>query len=102
MAAFTYCPRCATALVDREHSGRTRRACPGEGCGFVHWGNPLPVVAAVVELPGGVVLARAPGWPEKFFARLNRLLPRVVDRALRGQLATIRRFAHSESEEIRS
>jgi len=74
VAAFTYCPRCATALVDREHSGRTRRACPGEGCGFVHWGNPLPVVAAVVELPGGVVLARAPGWPEKFFGLITGFL----------------------------
>ncbi len=33
------------------------------------------------------------GWPEKFFARLNAALPGVVDRALRGKLADIRRFA---------
>jgi short-subunit dehydrogenase len=33
------------------------------------------------------------GWPEKLFARINSLLPRVVDRALRGKLATIRDFA---------
>lgn len=74
MAAFAFCPRCASALVEREHSGRTRRACPKEGCGFVHWGNPLPVVAAVVELPGGVVLARAPGWPDKFFGLITGFL----------------------------
>lgn len=33
------------------------------------------------------------GWPEKFFARLNALLPRVVDAALSKKLATIRDFA---------
>lgn len=33
------------------------------------------------------------GWPEKFFVSLNGLLPRIVDRALRRQLPTIRRFA---------
>lgn len=33
------------------------------------------------------------GWPEKFFVKLNALLPGLVDRALRGQLAVIRTFA---------
>ncbi len=33
------------------------------------------------------------GWPEKFFVRLNALLPRLVDGALRKQLPVIRRHA---------
>jgi short-subunit dehydrogenase len=33
------------------------------------------------------------GWPEKLFARLNGVLPRVVDGALRKQLPIIRRYA---------
>lgn len=33
------------------------------------------------------------GWPEKFFARLNALVPRLVDAALAQKLATIRYFA---------
>lgn len=37
------------------------------------------------------------GWPEAFFVRLNGLLPGVVDKALRKQLATIRRHAHSHT-----
>ncbi len=37
------------------------------------------------------------GWPEKFFARLNAVLPRVVDRALRKQLPVIRRYAGEPS-----
>lgn len=33
------------------------------------------------------------GWPEKLFVRLNSLLPRMVDQALRKQLPVIQRFA---------
>jgi hypothetical protein len=33
------------------------------------------------------------GWPEKLFARLNAVLPRVVDGALKKQLQVIRRYA---------
>jgi short-subunit dehydrogenase len=33
------------------------------------------------------------GWPEKFFTRLNALLPRLVDMALGPKLNTIRKFA---------
>ena len=74
MADFTYCPRCATPLVDRVAGERTRRACPKEGCGFVHWGNPTPVVAAIVEHEGAVLLARGRGWPEKMFALITGFL----------------------------
>jgi short-subunit dehydrogenase len=33
------------------------------------------------------------GWPEKLFVRVNGLLPRVVDKSLGKQLATIKRLA---------
>ncbi len=36
------------------------------------------------------------GWPEKFFVRLNSLLPRLVDQALRKQLPIIQRFARAK------
>lgn len=36
------------------------------------------------------------GWPEKFFVRLNSLLPSLVDKALRKQLSLIRQFTHKE------
>jgi short-subunit dehydrogenase len=37
------------------------------------------------------------GWPEKFFARLNALLPQVVDKALRSKLPTIVQHARDVS-----
>jgi NADH pyrophosphatase NudC (nudix superfamily) len=71
---FRFCPRCATPLVDGAHAGRTRRQCPKEGCGFVHWGNPTPVVAAIIEHEGKVLLARGRGWPGKMFGLVTGFL----------------------------
>lgn len=48
--------------------------CPAEGCGFVFWDNPLPVVAAIVEHEGVVVLVRNHGWPEKMFGLVTGFL----------------------------
>jgi short-subunit dehydrogenase len=42
------------------------------------------------------------GWPEKFFARMNAVLPRVVDSALRKQLDTIQRYARRSGGETPS
>lgn len=33
------------------------------------------------------------GWPERFFCRINALLPGVVDGAIAGKLAVVKRFA---------
>lgn len=74
MMEFRFCPQCATPLVDKLEAGLTRRACPKEGCGFLHYGNPLPVVAAIVEHEGDVILVRAHGWPEKFFGLVTGFL----------------------------
>ncbi len=69
-----FCPKCATALVDKVEEGRSRRACAKADCGFIHYGNPLPVVAAIVEHEGQIVLVRAQGWPEKFFGLVTGFL----------------------------
>ncbi len=69
-----FCPRCASPLSDKLEEGRARRACQKEGCGFIHYGNPLPVVAAIVEHEGAIILVRAQGWPEKFFGLVTGFL----------------------------
>jgi NADH pyrophosphatase NudC (nudix superfamily) len=74
MEPFKYCPRCASPLTPREAGGKSRPACTREGCGFVHWGNPLPVVGALVEHRGNIILARGQGWPEKMFGLITGFL----------------------------
>lgn len=72
MADFRYCPACATPLGSSEHAGRVRLACPA--CDFVHWNNPLPVVAAVIEYEGRVLLARNAAWTHGMFALITGFL----------------------------
>jgi hypothetical protein len=63
--------------------------------------TPQQVAAAIVEALRDERPERHLGWPERFFVGLNRLLPRLVDRALRRQLPTIKNFTRSTAEELR-
>ncbi|WP_175971748.1 NUDIX domain-containing protein [Burkholderia sp. BCC0322] len=77
-ADYRFCPRCASPLAERadldHEGGRIRQACPDDSCGYVHWNNPLPVVAAIVELDGKILLARNAAWPEGMFALITGFL----------------------------
>lgn len=78
MREFQFCPICAAPLARRTVEGEVRRACSA-GCGFVHYDNPTPVVAAVVEHDGMVVLAHNRSWPEmlrSFYGLITGFLER--------------------------
>ena len=71
--AFRFCPSCATPLeqiAQLEDGGeKSRLRCPA--CAWTHWNNPTPVLAAVIELDGRVLLARNAAWPGKVFALIT-------------------------------
>lgn len=71
---FKFCPKCGAPLEVKALHGKDRPVCVAQGCGFVHWGNPTPVVAAIVEHEGNVLLARGRGWPEKLFGLITGFL----------------------------
>lgn len=71
-----FCPRCAAPLVSGEQGGVERMFCAQEGCGYVHWDNPVPVVAAIVEHEGRIVLGRNALWPPEMFALITGFLER--------------------------
>jgi NAD+ diphosphatase len=73
--AFNFCPSCASPLLDTHIDGEPRRAC-GAQCGYVLYDNPTPVVAAIVEHEGAVVLARNKAWPRHFYALITGFLER--------------------------
>ena len=68
-----FCSHCATPLAlitQAEDSGDVERLrCPA--CGWTHWNNPTPVLAAVVEVDGKVLLARNAAWPATMFALIT-------------------------------
>src|SRR5688572_30306786 len=73
---FRYCPGCAAPLEDAVVEREPRRACSAR-CGFVHYDNPTPVVAAVVEHEGQIVLARNRAWPRTFYGLITGFLERA-------------------------
>jgi NAD+ diphosphatase len=71
-----YCPECASALEVRRIDGVERKACVSPDCGFVHWDNPVPVVATLVQYQGKIVLARNSQWPDGMFSLVTGYLER--------------------------
>jgi len=73
---FRFCPQCGGPLAAHEAGGVERAACANPACGFVHWDNPVPVVAALVEIDERILLARNVAWPEKVFGLITGYLER--------------------------
>lgn len=77
---YAYCPQCGGRLSEVELGERPRAACADPACGFVHWDNPVPVVAALIECvdrDGQILLARNAQWKQRFFALITGFLERV-------------------------
>jgi len=73
VSELRYCPACTTLLAQIElpedGGPKTRLRCPA--CGWTHWNNPVPVLAAIVELDGKVLLARNAAWTRRMFALIT-------------------------------
>lgn len=73
---YRFCPVCAAGLAKitaaEDGGDKTRLRCAA--CGFTHWNNPTPVLAAVIECvdrDGQVLLARNAAWPGRFFGLIT-------------------------------
>jgi NADH pyrophosphatase NudC (nudix superfamily) len=74
--AARFCLNCGTALAPisaEEDSGpKVRLRCPA--CGWTHWNNPTPVLAAVIECAdreGRLLLARNAAWTGRLFGLIT-------------------------------
>ena len=98
---FTFCPSCATPLVPMalaEDGGeRTRLRCPA--CGFTHWNNPTPVLAAVIEHEGKILLARNAAWQGRMFALVTGFME-AGDTPEGGIVREIREETNLETEAV--
>jgi NADH pyrophosphatase NudC (nudix superfamily) len=70
-----YCPQCRAEMIQQTIDNETRLGCADQ-CGFVFWDNPTPVVAAIIEYEGKVLLARNAKWPPEWFALVTGFLER--------------------------
>ena len=74
MTQVNYCLKCGSKLSTQNIDGRDYQACSEEGCDYVFWDNPLPVVAALIEYQGNVLLARNKLWGPKMFGLITGFL----------------------------
>lgn len=68
-----FCPQCGSALRKKQIDELERLACD-RTCGYVHWDNPTPVVAAIVRCNEKFILARNAKWPEGRFSLIAGFL----------------------------
>jgi NAD+ diphosphatase len=70
---YRFCPLCASPLALRERmedGGLTERLrCTA--CDFTHWNNPTPVLAAIVQVGGQILLARNAAWQNRMFGLIT-------------------------------
>ena len=73
---WRFCPQCAHELtlvtLDEDGGPKARLRCTN--CGFTHWNNPTPVLAAIVQCSdrgGQVLLARNAAWQGRMFALIT-------------------------------
>jgi NAD+ diphosphatase len=76
MQKYKYCPLCGGQLIKATTDGKEVLRCGSDACPYIFWDNPIPVVAAIVEMDGKVVLARNRQWPEKMFGLVTGFLER--------------------------
>jgi len=74
MSEFKYCPLCGKSLTKTTMDEKAVLCCASNNCGYVFWDNPVPVVAAIVEMDGKVILARNKEWPGKMFGLITGFL----------------------------
>ena len=71
--SFVFCPQCAARLeyLVALEDGGTRERLRCVACGYTHWNNPVPVLAAVIEYQDQILLARNAAWPGKMYALIT-------------------------------
>ena len=72
-ADFRFCPQCATPLewISRAEDGGDKLRLRCVACDWTHWNNPTPVLAAIIEYRGQVLLARNAAWSGRMFALIT-------------------------------
>lgn len=74
MPKFQFCPVCSHSLEVQWSDNQDRLVCTNPVCNFVHYDNPTPVVAALIEHEGQLLLARAVNWPPDWFGLITGFL----------------------------
>src|SRR5256885_2425140 len=99
MPEMKFCPSCAAPLRPKKVEGRVRLSCDADGCEYVFYDNPTPVVAALIEHGGTVLLVRNKEWPEKWDGLVTGFLEKD-ESPEEGGLREVREELRSEERRV--
>ena len=73
---YRFCPCCAAplALTEAREDGGLKQRLRCTACDYIHWNNPTPVLAAVIECgdrEGRLLLARNATWSGRMFGLIT-------------------------------
>jgi NAD+ diphosphatase len=70
---YRFCPTCATPLqlLAQMEDGGEKQRLRCAACGWTHWNNPTPVLAAVVQYQDRILLAQNAAWKGKVYALIT-------------------------------
>lgn len=73
MSAYRFCPNCAKplSLIAKQEDGGLTERMRCVACDWTHWNNPTPVLAAIVQYRGQILLARNAAWTGRRFALIT-------------------------------
>lgn len=71
-----YCPLCRSDLSNNIIDGKTHLSCSSTNCDYVFWDNPVPVVAAIVEHNGDIIIANNQAWPKSVYSIITGFVER--------------------------
>lgn len=70
---FKFCPNCTNPLeyipIMGDGGHKERLSCTS--CGWTHWNNPTPVLAAVIQYQDRILLARNAAWTHNTYALIT-------------------------------
>jgi NADH pyrophosphatase NudC (nudix superfamily) len=70
---YRFCPQCAGPLawIAQQEDGGEKQRLRCAACGWTHWNNPTPVLAAVIQYQDQILLARNAAWTHKMYALIT-------------------------------
>lgn len=95
-----FCQNCGKLLVLQLRENISRQVCTDADCGFVFWDNPVPVVAAIVEHNGNIILVQNVGWPKEWFGLVTGFLEKG-ESPEQGALREVEEELNLKSDQIK-
>lgn len=98
---YNFCPCCAAPLqlLSQVEDGGPKERLRCAGCGWTHWNNPTPVLAAVIQYRDRILLARNAAWTNKMYALITGFME-AGETPLEGVAREIKEETNLDAREL--